>query len=351
MNPKVSIIIPAYNTEVYIAKAIESVLEQTLTELEVIVVDDGSTDKTLEVANSFTDRRLKVIVNEQNLGVSAARNRAIRAAEGEWIAVLDSDDWYDHKRLERLTLLAEQTNADMIADDIYFIKDGATSPWSTLIQESGERIDKILQIDMVYFVETDVYGQAGLHLGLSKPMFKREFLLKHGIEYDETVSIAEDFWLYMKCLINGAQFFLIPEAYYFYRSRSSSLVRQSPFSRLNQYCTATYSFMQQKVVKKNPALTLALSYNLTVYKKNLAYCQVVVPIKQGKWLTALREIIKNPGFFSDFIYQFNNFIQRRFQYYVMGNKLVFEMSYNLQIKRRKLIRDITTLSKNNTSKY
>ncbi|MEH2458747.1 glycosyltransferase family 2 protein [Nostoc sp.] len=336
MNPKVSVIIPAYNTEAYIAKAIESALEQTLTDIEVIMVDDGSSDKTVEVAKSFTDQRLKVIVNQQNLGVSAARNRALRAAQGKWVAVLDSDDWYAPERLEKLVLLAEETNADMIADDLYLIKDGATSPWSTLIQESGEDIDidKILQIDIIYFVETDVYAQAGLHLGLSKPIFKREFLVKHGIEYDETLSIAEDFWLDMKCLINGARFFVVPKPYYFYRSRPNSMVRQSTLSRLNQCCIATNSFIQQEVVKKNPALMRALSYNLAVFKRNLAYFQVVVPIKERKWLTALTEIRKNPYFFSDFISRFNNIIERRIQYYVRGNKSVFDMSYNLHKKRK-----------------
>ncbi|MDF5736003.1 MULTISPECIES: glycosyltransferase family 2 protein [unclassified Nostoc] len=336
MNPKVSVIIPAYNTEAYIAKAIESALKQTLTDIEVIIVDDGSKDKTVEVAKSFTDQRLKVIVNQQNLGVSAARNRALRVAQGKWIAVLDSDDWYAPERLEKLVLLAEEINADMIADNLYLIKDGATSPWSTLIQESGEHIDidKILQIDIIYFVETDVYGQAGLHLGLSKPIFKREFLVKHGIEYDETITITEDFWLDMKCLINGARFFLVPKPYYFYRSRPNSIVRQSILSRLNQCCIATNSFIQQEVVKKNPALILALSYNLAVFNKNLAYFQVVVPIKQGKWLTALAEMRKNPYFFFDFISRFNNIIERRIQYYLKGNKSVFDMSYNLHIKRK-----------------
>ncbi|MEH2425607.1 MAG: glycosyltransferase family 2 protein [Nostoc sp.] len=334
MNPKVSVIIPAYNTEAYIAKAIESALEQTFTDIEVIVVDDGSSDKTVEVAKSFADQRLKVIVNQQNLGVSAARNRALKAAQGEWVAVLDSDDWYAPERLEKLVLLAEETNADMIADDLYLIKDGATSPWSTLIQESGKYIDEILQIDLISFVETDVYGQAGLRLGLSKPIFKREFLVKHGIEYDETVSISEDFWLDMKCLINGARFFLVPKPYYFYRSRPISLVRQGILSRLNQCCIATNSVMQQEVVKKNPALMRALSYNLAAYKKNLAYFQVVVPIKQGKWVTALTEMRKNPYFFYDFISRFNKIFERRIQYYIKGNKSVFDMSYNLHINRK-----------------
>ncbi|MEH2434386.1 MAG: glycosyltransferase family 2 protein [Nostoc sp.] len=334
MNPKVSVIIPAYNTEAYLAKAIESVLEQTLTDIEVIIVDDASNDKTVEVAKSFTDPRLKVIVNQQNLGAAAARNRALRAAQGEWIAVLDSDDWYAPERLEKLVSLANEKNADMIADDLYLINDGETSPWSTLIQESEERIDKIFQIDIVYFVETDVYGQPGLHLGISKPLFKREFMVKHGIEYDDAIRMGQDFWIDMKCLIKGARFFLEPKPYYYYRSRPGSLVHKSQLSRLNQYLNASNSFMQQEVVKKNPALMRAMSYNNSVYKKNLAYLQVVEPLKEGKWLKALTEMGKNPYFFYDFISRLNNIIERRIQYYVMGNKSVFDISYNIQRERK-----------------
>ncbi|MFN6465164.1 MAG: glycosyltransferase family 2 protein [Nostoc sp. DedVER02] len=334
MNPKVSVIIPAYNTEAYIAKSIKSALEQTLNDIEVIIVDDGSSDKTVEVAKSFTDQRLKVIVNQENLGASAARNRALKVAQGEWVAVLDSDDWYAPERLENLVLLADKTNADMIADDLYLIQDGAASPWSTLIEESGERIDKIFQIDIVYFVETDVYGQPGLHFGLSKPLFKRDFLVKHGIKYDEDIRMGQDFWINMKCLIEGARFFIEPKPYYFYRSRPGSLVYQSPLPRLNQYCKATNYFMQQEVVKKNPALMHALYNNLTAYNKNLAYFQVVMPIKQRKWLTALIEIWKNPYFFSEFISRLSHIIKRRIQYYIMGNKSVFDISYNLGRKRK-----------------
>ncbi|MEH1875422.1 glycosyltransferase family 2 protein [Nostoc sp.] len=334
MNPKVSVIIPAYNTEAYIAKAIESVLEQTLTDIELIIVDDASTDKTVEVAKSFTDPRLKVIVNQQNLGAAAARNRALRAAQGEWIAVLDSDDWYAPERLSKLVSLADEINADMIADDLYLINDGETSPWSTLIQESEERIDKILQIDIVYFVETDVYGQPGLHLGLSKPLFKREFLVKHGIEYDDAIRMGQDFWIDMKCLIKGARFFLEPKPYYFYRSRPGSLVHKSQLPRLNQYLSATTSFMQQEIVKTNPALMRALSYNNSVYKKYLAYYQVIEPLKQGKWLIAFTEMGKSPYFFYELISRLNNIIGRRIQYYIMGNKSVFDISYNIHKKRK-----------------
>lgn len=334
MNPKVSVIIPAYNTEAYIGEAIKSALEQTLHDIEVIVVDDASSDKTVEIAKSFIDKRLKVIVNQQNVGAAAARNRALRAAQGEWIAVLDSDDWYAPERLEKLVSLADEKNADMIADDIYLINDGETSPWSTLIQESGEVIEKIFQVDIVYFVETDIFGQPGLHLGLSKPLFKRKFLLQHGIEYDEDIRMGQDYWLDMKCLIKGARFFLEPKPYYFYRSRPGSLVHQSRLPRLNQSCKATNSFMQQEAVKKNTALMSALSHSLAVYKKNLAYFQVVEPLKQGKWLTALTQMTKNPEFFSYFISRINNIVERRVQYLMTRDKSVFHMSYNTQKKRK-----------------
>ncbi|WP_230967133.1 hypothetical protein [Nostoc sp. NZL] len=124
-----------------------------------------------------------------------------------------------------------------------------------MIEESGEHIDKILQIDIVSFVETDVYGKPGLHLGLSKPIFKRKFLIKHGILDDETVSIAE--------------------------------------SSLFSSCRAYKTKKMVKGIKKNQ---------------------------------------KNPSFFYDFLSRFNNIIKRRIQYYVMGNKSVFDISYNLQRK-------------------
>jgi len=101
MNPLVSVIIPAYNAENYIEKAIQSVLEQTYPNFEVIVIDDNSTDRTVDVVREFRDERIKLLVNEQNMGPSYSRNRGIIEAKGEWIALLDSDDWWDKDRCKR----------------------------------------------------------------------------------------------------------------------------------------------------------------------------------------------------------------------------------------------------------
>ncbi len=306
--PEVSVIIPAYNTETYIAKAIESALGQTEKNIEVIVVDDASTDRTVEVVRSFTDKRLKLLINPKNLGAGGARNLALRESKGRWVAVLDSDDWYAPERLEKLLSVAYAEDADMIADDLYFIRDGEQSPWTTMIRRSGEQIDKIQQINSVYFVETDVLGQRCLGLGFSKPLFKRDFLVKHGIEYDEPIRMGQDHLFYLKCLVSGARFFLLPEAYYFYRARPNSLVRQSLLERLNYYLQASLDFLQQESVKKNPQLVNALSKKHKVisqrranYLKIMAFYRVVEPLKRGSLLTALIEMGRNPDCFLGFL--------------------------------------------------
>jgi glycosyltransferase involved in cell wall biosynthesis len=97
---KISVIIPAYNAEQYIAKAIESCLSQTYAPHEIIVIDDGSTDGTAAVAESFPSP-VRVIRLAKNMGVSVARNRGVQVSTGDWLAFLDADDWFLPEKLER----------------------------------------------------------------------------------------------------------------------------------------------------------------------------------------------------------------------------------------------------------
>ncbi len=97
-HPKVSVVIPTYNRAHLISRAIQSVLDQTYQDLEIIIVDDGSTDNTEEIVKSFKDERIRFIRYDKNKGASAARNTGIRASKGEYIAFQDSDDeWFPDK--------------------------------------------------------------------------------------------------------------------------------------------------------------------------------------------------------------------------------------------------------------
>ncbi|MCH7785011.1 MAG: glycosyltransferase family 2 protein, partial [Bacteroidetes bacterium] len=95
----ISVIIPLYNKDKFITKTIQSVLNQTFTDFELLIVNDGSTDNSLKIAQSFNDKRLKLISIE-NSGVSLARNTGIKAAKHNWIALLDADDWWAPTFLE-----------------------------------------------------------------------------------------------------------------------------------------------------------------------------------------------------------------------------------------------------------
>ena len=97
----VSIIMPSWNTGQFIAESIQSVLNQTYSNWELLIVDDCSNDNTDDIVLSFTDQRIKYLKNEKNCGAALARNRAIKEAQGEWIAFLDSDDLWVSEKLEK----------------------------------------------------------------------------------------------------------------------------------------------------------------------------------------------------------------------------------------------------------
>lgn len=119
-----SIIIPLYNKAYYIDKSIISVLNQTFTEFELIVVNDGSTDDSLDRIGHFKDARLKII-NQQNAGVSIARNNGVKRAEYDYVAFLDADDWWDEHFLEEMKLLIENyPEAGIYGCNYYYVKNG-----------------------------------------------------------------------------------------------------------------------------------------------------------------------------------------------------------------------------------
>ena len=113
-NVKVSVIIPVYNAYDYLRPAIDSILDQTLTELEVICIDDGSTDNSLEILKEYQERDPRVrIVTETNAGPGIARNNGIKRARGEYLAFLDADDFYEPTFLEELYTVAVRDSLDI----------------------------------------------------------------------------------------------------------------------------------------------------------------------------------------------------------------------------------------------
>lgn len=116
MNPKISVIVPIYNAELYLEECIHSVLNQTLRDIELLLIDDGSTDGSFRICEEYSkkDNRVQVFRNK-NVGQGLERNFGVKKAAGEYIAFLDSDDQYKEDALERLYQKAMETNADMVS--------------------------------------------------------------------------------------------------------------------------------------------------------------------------------------------------------------------------------------------
>lgn len=214
--PRVSVIMANLNGAAHIAAAVRSVLRQTETHLELIISDDGSTDDSLARAREAAagDPRLRIITSEQSrTGPAATRNRALDAARGEWIAIVDNDDYIDAERLQRLIGAAEADGADIAADDLLTFYDSVEKP------PHGHLRGATGWISAATYERSNRLLGPGPALGYLKPIFKRALAAR----YDETLRIGEDSELILRLLINGARFRIYPELGYFYRKHDASI--------------------------------------------------------------------------------------------------------------------------------
>ncbi|MGX2973256.1 glycosyltransferase family 2 protein, partial [Helicobacter sp. T3_23-1059] len=115
MNPKISIIIPCYNVERYVRECVESVLNQTLREIEIIIVNDGSTDGTGEILHEVANKDKRIIlITQENGGYGVAVNNGIAKAKGEYIGIVESDDFINPQMYEKLYAKAKETDAQVV---------------------------------------------------------------------------------------------------------------------------------------------------------------------------------------------------------------------------------------------
>lgn len=140
---RISIIIPIYNAEQHLAKCVDSVLRQTEKNIEIILVDDGSKDNSLDICKNFqkNDERIKII-HQSNAGVSAARNKGIEVAEGKYIGFVDSDDWVESIMFERLLDEAEKIDADVVMCDVTTVYSDGRKQADTITQLSENQVLK-----------------------------------------------------------------------------------------------------------------------------------------------------------------------------------------------------------------
>ncbi len=245
-SPKVSVLIPAYNAAPTLARAIQSAIDQTERDLEIIVIDDGSADNTAEVADEYArrDARVSVVHMAKNGGKSRALNHVHEIARGRWFAVLDADDWYHPDRLARVIALGERTSADMATDNQCLVDSANGAILGPAFAPSNEARA---------FTPSDLIADhAGTNFdrALLKPVLRADFVRRHRLRYPEEASLGQDYGLLVEFFAAGGKAWLLPEPLYYYVlpwSPSTGTWTQSGngawrydyriIRRLNQHCT------------------------------------------------------------------------------------------------------------------
>ena len=185
---KISVIVPVYNVEKYINKCIESILNQTLKEFELILINDGSNDSSGEICDKFSaiDGRITVI-HKNNEGVSAARNTGIEIAKGEFIQFIDSDDWIENNMLENLFEKIKNDKSDIVFQGAIF----EDYKGRIIVEEKNnidiiQKINNNIQQSAVLLTKNSLFGYTWCK------MFRRDIIENNKIMFDETLSLAED---------------------------------------------------------------------------------------------------------------------------------------------------------------
>ena len=212
--PKISVIVPVYRTEKYLRECLDSILCQTLSEIEIIAINDGSPDGAIDILREYAARDTRIaVIDKENEGVGKARNDGLKAAGGEYVAFLDSDDYYPNPGvLETLYETAKQ-NSVRIAGGTYLrlCEDGTLAKRYTHADEYG------LHFESAGAVE---YADYQYDYGYSTYIYSRELICEKGISFPD-YGRFQDPPFFVRAMAEAGRFFRIEEPVYVYREVSS----------------------------------------------------------------------------------------------------------------------------------
>ena len=223
MNPKISVIVPVYNAEKFVGKCIESVQAQSYIDWQMILIDDGSKDKSLEVCQRYadTDNRISVI-HQENAGAGAARNTGLAKAVGDYVVFIDSDDYVDK---DYFALLAKHK------EDVVFIDVQAVGEDGKVVRDEFLSVYKNLSKDD--FMRSQMTGK--INWGGVRKVVKREILERNNIKYTDHKVGEEALFTYSSVFYSKSISF-IEKPVYFYIQRDDSLSHTKMDDPWSVYC-------------------------------------------------------------------------------------------------------------------
>jgi glycosyltransferase involved in cell wall biosynthesis len=241
--PKVSVVIPVYNTGAYLDRTLKSMTDQTLQDIEIICVDDGSSDDSLHVLKKWerNDARVHVIAFPENRGVCSARNAGLDAALAPYVYFMDSDDWLDADFLEAMYSKADETGQDVVVN-------------ASLVREY-EDANKKPEIENCGFTEPGYYPPAYVQCHILSVLvlrlYKRDFILRNGIRFPDLHHGGEDNYFASLAEMLQTRSYVFFGPYYHYWQREGSLAHKE--SRGFSYIQS-YRLLYEDLVSRNVPL-------------------------------------------------------------------------------------------------
>lgn len=253
LSKKVSLIIPVYNTVDYLRRCLESAVSQTYTNMEIICVDDGSTDGSGQIVDEFAARDSRVVViHQKNSGESNARNTGLKAAGGDYIGFMDCDDWIEPNMYECLVGALEEAGADMAIAGFYreFEEDGKER-----IEVRNEKTVEPKIFDgkqlLKYLYERDSYRSFAY---IWDKLYKREIVCQASgemISFDESIKLGGDVLYLAQCALNTKRAVYVEKSFYHYLQRIDSGCHMPDLARkqdnIRAYKTVSKIFEEQNV--------------------------------------------------------------------------------------------------------
>ena len=255
--PKISVIVPIYNVEKYLSRCIESLINQTLKEIEIILVDDGSKDNSSKICDEYAtkDKRIKVI-HKKNEGLGLTRNAGIKLATGRYLAFVDSDDYIELDMYEKMYDIAMSNDCDFVRGDAYkelptgkMLNDNLTSPLKEGIYNRSEMFKNILY--PLFGKLPEEKANKYISCSACKSIYKREIINKNNIFFEsERKYISEDLLFNLDFIVNSNSAYVINKRFYHYIKNENSLTNSYKKDSFEKEIIL-YNELKKRLIKYN----------------------------------------------------------------------------------------------------
>jgi len=226
MNKLVSIIIPIYNSEEFLDKCIQSAINQSYKNIEIVLVNDGSTDSSKSICDSYAskDNRIKVI-HKNNGGLVSSRKAGLKVSTGEYILYIDGDDWIEPELVQHYMNQVFEFNADVVISSHIVNLEGREDILPNSLPPGVYNKDQLNSIVYPKMLHTGKFSQFGIFSYSWGKLYKKEILFENQLNVDESITIGEDALCLYPTLLDTNKLVILKQPYYHYRQRANSLIK------------------------------------------------------------------------------------------------------------------------------